>query len=136
MKTTVETHVLESNKSNLIIELNEFSKKKYYVEFIQHIFEEEKQTILKINPLILPDLIRVLQIYYEQIFSESDEKRNFDIIRNQKIQDRYLKGVSIKDLALQFEISEEIIELILRNKGIEISSLNLPKNTHNKKKRK
>jgi len=41
---------------------------------------------------------------------------------------RYLKGsVRIKDLAIQFDTTEEIIEQVLRNKGIAIINEEAPK---------
>lgn len=38
------------------------------------------------------------------------------------ISSRYLKGISIKDLAMQFDCNESLIEMILENKDIEIVS--------------
>ena len=54
----------------------------------------------------------------------------------QKIQNNYLKGVTIKDLAIQYEQEPEQIEMILRNKGIEIIENKIPKSKNWKYKRK
>ena len=61
-------------------------------------------------------------------------------IDQQKIQSNYLKGVTIKDLAMQFDQETELIEMILRNKRIEIVENKLPKQKYwryktNRKKR-
>jgi hypothetical protein len=51
-----------------------------------------------------------------------------------KLQDRYLKGVPIKDLAMQFDQTSELIEMVLRNKGLEIVENEMPKQTFTIKK--
>lgn len=45
----------------------------------------------------------------------------------QKIQARYLKGISTQDLAMQFNQPEEVIEMVLRNKEIYIVPKQPPK---------
>lgn len=45
----------------------------------------------------------------------------------QKIQARYLKGISTQDLAMQFNQPEEVIEMVLRNKEIYIVHKQPPK---------
>ncbi len=48
--------------------------------------------------------------------------------RYSEIVKRYLKGnIRIKDLAIQFDTTEEIIEQVLRNKGIAIINEEAPK---------
>jgi len=42
------------------------------------------------------------------------------------IQNRYLKGVSISDLTIQFDCKDELIEQVLYNSGIEIVDNKLP----------
>ena len=43
-----------------------------------------------------------------------------------KIQNRYLKGISIKDIAMQFNCPEDLMVQVLQNRGIEI----VPDNTY------
>lgn len=137
MKNVIETKLLEFEKSNFLIELAESTNGVKYVEIIQTINEDNKTHRLMINPSVLSDLINVLQNYYSLIEKDSKTKKmhinEFDQI---EIQKRYLKGVSLKDLSLQFDQTEELIEMILRNKGIEIVSDNgLRFNTAKKYKR-
>lgn len=137
MKNVIETKLLEFEKSNFLIELAESTNGVKYVEIIQTINEDNKTHRLMINPSVLSDLIKVLQNYYSLIEKDSKTKKmhinEFDQI---EIQKRYLKGVSLKDLSLQFDQTEELIEMILRNKGIEIVSDNgLRFNTAKKYKR-
>jgi hypothetical protein len=45
------------------------------------------------------------------LISEADKER---------IQDRYLKGVPLADLAMQFDLKQENIEMMLRNRNITV----------------
>jgi len=83
---------------------------------------------LKINLIALTDLIYVLEEYQTEIskFDNSFDKSYFSGDKQKEIVRRYLKGITIKDLTLQFDCSEKIIEQILRNKGLEIVDNRLP----------
>lgn len=129
MKTIIETTHIEFGKSSFLIDLIEHSNKKLYVEIIQVILNSnEKAESIKINPTVLPDIIKVLQDYQNKLPNKSDLELSY-ISENdqQKIQNNYLKGVPIKDLEMQLGHKRELIEMILRNKGIEIVDNNLPK---------
>ena len=77
---------------------------------------------------MLSDIIKILQNYAAKIPGNIDHKtKHITEGDKQKIQDRYLIGVSLKDLALQFDQSEELIEMVLRNRGIQIVSNEIPK---------
>ena len=54
-------------------------------------------------------------------------KGYFTIEKKKEVITRYLKGIEIEDLALQFDCSKNIIEQILTNADIEIVSNKLPK---------
>ena len=129
MKEIFDTTQLEFDKSAFLIELVKHDNGLPYIEIIQTIYQSRKndQTI-KINPSILTDIIRVLQNYHAKIENGSiSVTKHLTEEGKQKIQDSYLKGVSVKDLALQLNQSEELIKMILRNKGISIVSQELPK---------
>lgn len=124
MKKILETKQLEFNKSTFLIDLVEHTNGTYYIEILQRIHNDlsEGQRI-KINPSILIDIVNVLLEYYDKIpkkqlndilhFTEKDKK---------SIQDRYLKGISAKDLAMQFDTTEMLIEMVLRNRMIVVMS--------------
>ncbi|MFK7906410.1 MAG: hypothetical protein AB8B69_14865 [Chitinophagales bacterium] len=52
------------------------------------------------------------------------------------IQNRYLRGVSLKEWALQFTYKEELIEMMLRNRGVEIVSNDIPQKKWRRRKRR
>jgi len=129
MKTILETTQLEFDKSDFLIDLVEHDNGQLYVEIVQTILNtNEKAEKIKINPSVLSDIIKVLQNYQAKLPKESKlEIRHITEIDQEKIQQNYLKGVSIKDLAMQSDQKPELIEMILRNKGIEIVENTLPK---------
>ena len=131
MKTIIETTQLEFDKSDFLIDLVEHDNGQLYVEIVQTILNTNKKAeTIKINPSVLSDLIKVLQNYQAKLSKESKlEIKHITEIDQNKIQDRYLKGVTINDLAMQFDQTSELIEMILRNKGLEIVENELPKPT-------
>lgn len=122
MKTILETTQLEFDKSDFLIDLIEHDNGQLYVEIVQTIlYSNKKADSIKINSSVLSDIIKVLQNYYAKLPENSKlDIKHITELDQKKIQERYLKGVSIKDLAMQFDQTSELIEMILRNKGIEI----------------
>ncbi len=135
MKTILETTQLEFEKSDFLIDLVKHDNGLLYIEIVQYIIgSKSSNNSIKINPVILTDIIKVLQNYQAKIPSKFDLKnKHITDYAQQQIQERYLKGVSIKDLVMQFDQSSELIEMILRNKGIEIVENKLPKSNYRKR---
>jgi hypothetical protein len=129
MKTILETTQLEFDKSDFLIDLVEHENGQLYIEIVQTILDTNKKAeSIKINPSVLSDIIKVLQNYQAKLPKESKlEIKHITENDQEKIQSSYLKGVSIKDLAMRFEQTAELIEMVLRNKGIEIVENTLPK---------
>ncbi len=138
MKEIIETTQLEFDKSAFLIDLVRHEIGKLYIEIIQTISNENDgvQTI-KVNPTILTDVLKVLQNYQAKIpATDKIQTKHLTDSDQQKIQDRYFKGVTIKDLAVQFDQTEELIEMVLRNKGIQIVSNELPKQKYWRKRKR
>ena len=140
MKEILETIQLSNNKSSYLIELIGHDSGVKYVK-IEHILGQERSTI-NINPKNLTDIIVVLNNYKTKIdrnltlVKNNDEKIPNEIKEKADlIQNRYLKGVSIKDLAMQFDCEENLILMILENREIEIVSNKMSKNLYWMKKR-
>ncbi len=128
-----------------MIDLVKHENESLYVEIVQSISirkekEEEEVQSIKINSSVLPELIKVLQGYQEKINRTKNENQEESVIINNskhittiksnrfteeqkdELQKRYLKGVSLKDLVIQFRQKKEVIEMVLRNRNIEIVS--------------
>lgn len=141
MKTILETVQLEFHKSDFLIDLVKHSDGLLYIEIVQTIMDSKHgNSSIKINPTVLSDIIKVLQDYQAKIPRKSGLKDKYITdSEQQEIQKRYLKGVPIKDMAMQFDQNTELIEMVLRNKGIEIVENKIPKTkfwTKNYKRRK
>lgn len=124
MKQVLKTTLLEYDKSTFLIDLVEHESEKLYISILQTIPKVNMPAIkqeIKINPSILSDLLIVLASY--QKYLPASDSRSYGHLTNAsqaEIVKRYLKGVSLKDLAMQFDFKLELIEQVLRNKGIEI----------------
>lgn len=122
MKTILTTTQLEFDKSDFLIDLVKHENGKLYIEITQTIINSNKKAeSIKINPTVLTDIIKVLLNYQAKLPQKSDHTLKYITESDkQKIQSNYLKGVTIKDLALQVGQDPEYIEMVLRNQGIEI----------------
>lgn len=124
MKKILETKQLEFNKSTFLIDLVEHTNGAYYIEILQRIHSDlsEGQRI-KINPSILIDIVNVLLEYHDKMPKKQlDHILHFTEKDKKSIQDRYLKGISAKELAMQFDTTEVLIEMVLRNRMIVVMS--------------
>ncbi|WP_410004848.1 hypothetical protein [Aequorivita nionensis] len=127
MKEVIDKHNLTYEKSTYELRLIRVSRKSFYVDISHIIHASEENSAIKISPSALPDIIEVLKSF-KQILDEStiEHPKYISEAVQQIIQDRYLKGVSIKDVALQMGKTEELIEKILRSRDIEIVPNKLP----------
>ena len=127
MKEIIDKHTLAYEKSTYGLKLFRISHSSFYVDITQTIHATEENSSIKINPSALPDIIEALQ-GYKQILDESpiDHPKYICEANQHIIQDRYLKGLSIEDIAMQTGKTEQLIETILRNRNIEIVSNELP----------
>ena len=124
MKELIDTTLLEFEKSGYLIDLVKHQSGQLYVEVEQHIYDElEGKRVIKINASVLPDLINVLQKYRALLPQAKDTNTLYITERQQvDIQRNYLKGIPIESLSLQTGIKVDLIEMILRNKGIYLVS--------------
>lgn len=139
LKDILQTTHLEFTKSAFLIDLIRHDSKNLYVEIVQSIRQDEEEIqSIKINSSVLPELIKVLQEYQEKIDSITKpainikkittiKQNHFTEEQKDEIQNRYLKGISLEELALQFGQKKDIIEMILRNRNIEIVSNKQPR---------
>lgn len=121
MKTIIETLHLDFEEKEYIIDLIEQSGELFGVEITQNQKDTGRQISLHIEPSALSDIIKTLQNYDAKIELEvKKDKTYLSKTDKKKIESNYLRGVAIKDLAMQFDQSPELIEVTLRNKGIAI----------------
>lgn len=137
MKEILETVHLEYDKSSFLIDLIKSDSGLLYLEISQIIQNTKQIHKIKLKPAILSDVIKTLQEFQTKLpTSKVKESPHVSEEDKKKLQDRYLKGVSIKDLAIQFDQKESFIETILRNKGIKIVPNEVPKRIYYKRRQR
>ena len=122
MNTILKTRQLEFDKSTFLVDLIKQDKGAFYIEILQRVQGDTSDgQKIKINPTVFTDLVRVLVEFYEMIPNRQfDDALQISEDSKKKIEDRYYRGISTSDLALQFDCSVDLIEMILRNRGVEI----------------
>ena len=154
MEEILKTTLLEFEKSAFIIDLVKHDSGRQYIRILQTIQDEEtnNKRAIKINPSLLNELLKVLNAYQELIPNDKEKQQIKQTTRDTETlkirartltesdktatQNRYLKGVSISDLTMQFDCKAELIEQVLRNNDIAIVDNNPPKSFHYKKYRR
>lgn len=141
MEEILKTTLLEYGKSTFLLDLVKHNSGRQYIKILQTIHKDQDINIqqeIKINPSIIEEIIEVLVNYKNEVLKNETIADQFISAEDkQEIQSRFFKGVSIKDIAMQFDCPPLLIQQILENGGIEIV-LNKPphfKRYRRKKKR-
>ncbi len=124
MEEILKTSLLEFEKSTFLIDLVKHKTENLYIKILQTTQQKDKPPIqqeIKINPSVINSIVEVIKKYQESLPKKQEEpKKYLREDKQQQLQDRYLKGISINDLCLQFNRDEKEIEQILKNRGIKI----------------
>lgn len=136
MKTILNSTQLETPEKGYIIDLIKQGDD-VSVEIIQHVTSnDDGHNSIKIASSLLSELIKVLDNYHAKLVSETlMSSSHLSELDKQSILWNYLKGVPLKNLALQFDQSTELIEMVLRNRGIEVVDNVLPKTFYSRRKK-
>jgi len=135
MGKSLKSSSFHHDKSNFKFDLYKYGDESYYVEIHQTINGEGISQCLKLKTQAIRDVIEELQDFQKHIFELKRKKPTFNDI-NQKIEDRYLRGVPIKDLAMQFEKTEEAIKDYLISRDIQIVDHKPPRKNNKRWKRR
>lgn len=121
MDELVRSKKLQFEKSNYFIQIYKQETGIEYIKIIQNIENDAKSSIL-INPNNLDGIIDTLISYKEEIALNQKIDDNYFIKEEDKkaIINTFLKGITIKDLSLQFRYKEETIRDLLVKNEIEI----------------
>ena len=122
MDKLIKSQRIEGEKSSHLVQLYQHTSGEHYIQLEQTIFGQAERHTVKINPAQLLAIIDTLGIYAEEL-SFLMENFNRDIIKKeeqQKIISTFLRGVTIKDLSLQFRYKETAIRDLLIKNDIEI----------------
>jgi hypothetical protein len=122
MDKLIKSQRIEGEKSSHLVQLYQHRSGEHYVQLEQAIFGQDEKHTVKINPAQLLAIIDTLGIYAEEL-SFLIDNFNKDIIKKedqQKIISTFLRGVTIKDLSLQFRYKETAIKDLLIKNDIEM----------------
>jgi hypothetical protein len=129
MKSILESTQLETSEKTYIVDLVQ-QNNSIAVEIIQNnvTTSVDEQSRIKIASSLLSELIKTLENYHAKLPTKPLQiNEHLSELDKQSIERNYLRGVPLKNLALQFDQSTELIERVLRNRGIEIVDNALPK---------
>ncbi len=128
MQEILKSTILEYEKSTFLLDIVKHHSGQGYINIQQTITGNDNKQELKINFSILSDIIFVLENFKIEIVKNNTDATQlyFSEEKKQSVVARYLKGIPIQGLALQFDCTSQIIEQILFNKGIEIVDQHLP----------
>lgn len=138
MEQLLKTVLLEYDKSSFIIDLIEYRNGQAYIAIEQTIYKSggvNPSQKIKINPNILDDIIKTL-IELKKDLPTKVKETYISNEREKEIVKRYLIGVEPKNLAIQFDCSEEIIVQILTNNDIELVSNKIPTKRYYKRNKR
>lgn len=123
MQEILKSTLLDLEKSFFYINFMKHSSGEKYISIEQTLASNYKKQKVTIRLSDLPQLFTVLENYKSENFTPDpfDAPKYFSKEKLQSIVSIYFKGISIKDIALQFDCSAEIIEKVLTYKEIEIT---------------
>jgi hypothetical protein len=121
MDKLVRSNKLQFEKSNYFIQIYKQENDYEYIKIIQNIGNDIKSSIL-INPNNLDEIIDTLIRFREEItLNQTIDDKYFIKEEDKKvIINTFLKGITIKDLSLQFRYKEAAIRELLVKNDIEI----------------
>lgn len=136
MDELVRSHKLQFEKSNYFIQIYKQDNGYEYIKIIQNIGIDAKSSIL-INPNNLDEIIDTLVRFRDEIAINQKIDDTYFIKEEDKkvIINTFLKGITIKDLSLQFRYKEDTIrELLVKNEIEIIEGIRMNSNFYEKRK--
>ncbi len=138
MKTILNTTQLQFKNGEFLIDLVQDTDGQLAVAVLEESLHSGiPDTILELTPSMLVGFLKVFHNYLAQLPPETLKGIVYGSSSDElKIQHFYLKGISIEAIAQQMDYSNDLVAIILKNKGFELVETKPPKRTYWKYKRK
>ena len=122
MAEILKSTLLEFDRSFTYINFMKPLSGENYIAVEQTMVNNNTKQKIKINISDLPQIISTLQMYQKELSDPNSDicKNYLSKEKQQSVVKRYLKGISIPDLALQFDCTIETISAILSGNEIEM----------------
>lgn len=135
MEKRLKSIVIESINSNYYLHLCKHESGERFIE-LEQTYHNNTTNSIKINPHKLRSIITTLENLEKEIESKEKKDSNPELSLDlqKKIISTYLKGISIKDLSLQFFLNENVIKEVLTKNEIVI--IEEPKKNYYKTKKR
>lgn len=126
MDKTILSEIIKDKKIEYTISIKNSMKKECFIEIREKNLDSNQIKKLNIDPLFEDNFIDTLTYFFQEIKNIRHFKSNkLTKEREKEICRRYLKGVEIVDLKLQFRLDEKIIKEVLHKHNIEIVNQSL-----------
>ena len=120
----------QHEKSTFFVEMLEHRNRQKYItiEQIVHINNSNHHSEkIRINPIALEDIIEALLEMRDELTTSNLNGHLLTDNQQQEIVKRYLKGLEVKDLAVQFNCSERAVISVLLKHKVEVVEQGVPK---------
>ena len=124
----IDSKIIESKKSTFFVEILENSSGNKYVtiEQIVRIDNDNQHSVkIRINPIVLDKIIEAL-MEMEVVLTNQKKEKSFSKKIQKEIVRRYLIGVEIDELAMQFRCDANAIRNVLIMNNVEITNQRVP----------
>ena len=121
MERRLKSILIESINSNYYLHLCKHESGERFIE-LEQTFHNNTTNSIKINPSKLRSIITTLENLEKQLKPKEEivSKYEMPIEEQKRLISTYLKGITIKDLCLQFRLKEDFIKEVLIQNDIVI----------------
>lgn len=119
MDELIRSRKLKFEKSDLYIQIYKSKTGVEYIKITQNIGNDFNSSVL-INPSNLNGIINTLIDFREEIAFKQKNKKSIKEKDKKNIINTFLKGITIKELSLQFRYEEDVIRNLLVKNDIVI----------------
>lgn len=137
MSKIILSETIIENSFEYIISIKEAVNQNHFIELTVKELDNNKINKIILHPLVEDRIFDALSYYLKEVkYIRNIKYHKLTERKKKEICSRYLKGVDIPDLILQFQLDENIIIETLIKKNIEIVNQSTPHSVCKTKKKR